>query len=78
LQFDARPWRLPAGTTGRGCKSLTEGKSMEIDPNKVWPSGLTLPEAEELHNHILEGTKIFGAISLFAHFLAFAFTPWLH
>ena len=37
---------------------------MEIDPNRVWPTGLTLAEAEELHRHVIEGTRIFGFIAL--------------
>jgi light-harvesting protein B-800-850 beta chain len=51
---------------------------MSDDATKVWPSGLTLPEAEELHKRILEGTRQFGALALLAHILAFAFSPWLH
>jgi light-harvesting protein B-800-850 beta chain len=48
------------------------------DPSRVWPTGLTLPEAEELHRHVIDGARIFFAIALFAHILAFAFSPWLH
>ena len=40
------------------------------DPNKVWPTGLTEPEAQELHRNIIQGTQIFGAIAAFAHLLA--------
>jgi len=50
---------------------------MPSDLNKVWPTGLTLPEAEELHKQIIDGTRIFGAISLIAHILAYIYTPWL-
>ena len=46
------------------------------DPNKVWPTGLTLPEAEELHKQIIDGTRIFFVISAVAHLLAYAYTPW--
>ena len=28
---------------------------MEIDPNRVWPTGLTLAESEDLHRHVIEG-----------------------
>lgn len=52
--------------------------TLEIDPAKVWPTGLTHPEAEELHRHLIEGTRIFGAMALVAHLLAFLWSPWLH
>ena len=51
---------------------------MTDDPNKVWPTGLTIGEAEEIHSHIVDGTRIYGAISIGAHFLAYIYTPWLH
>lgn len=50
---------------------------MEIDPEKVWPTGLTLPEAEELHRHLIDGTRVFGFIALLAHLLVAVSTPWL-
>lgn len=50
---------------------------MEYDPEKVWPTGLTLPEAEELHKHIIDGTRAFGFIALLAHLLVAVTTPWL-
>ncbi len=47
------------------------------DPEKVWLTGLTLPEAEELHSYIIDGTRVFGAISVLAHLLVAFSTPWL-
>jgi light-harvesting protein B-800-850 beta chain len=51
---------------------------MSGDADKVYSTGLTFAEAEELHKHLIEGTRSFGAIALLAHVLAFAFSPWLH
>ena len=45
---------------------------------KTYPSGLSIAEAEELHSHVINGTRMFGGIAVIAHFLAYALTPWLH
>ncbi len=50
--------------------------SEAVESERVFPTGLTLREAEEVHKHIIDGTRVFGVISLIAHLLAFAFTPW--
>ena len=47
------------------------------DPDKVWPTGLTLREAEEVHSSLIDGTRVFGVIALIAHSLVAVSTPWL-
>jgi light-harvesting protein B-800-850 beta chain len=44
---------------------------------KVWPTGLTLKEAEEVHSYLIDGTRVFGFIALLAHILVAVTTPWL-
>lgn len=55
---------------------LMEGKKMS-DADKVWPTGLTQREAEEVHSYLIDGTRVFGAIALLAHILVAVTTPWL-
>jgi light-harvesting protein B-800-850 beta chain len=50
---------------------------MADDTNKVWPTGLTIAESEEIQKHVIDGTRIFGAIAIAAHFLAYVYSPWL-
>jgi light-harvesting protein B-800-850 beta chain len=51
---------------------------MADDPNKVWPTGLTIRESEELHRQLIDGTRVFFVISLIAHILAYTYSPWMH
>jgi light-harvesting protein B-800-850 beta chain len=51
---------------------------MAGDKDKVWPTGLTLDEAEEVHRYMVDGTRVFGAVAVLAHMLAYIYTPWLH
>ena len=60
--FDTRPRRI---------------SQMADDYDKVWPTGLTLKEAEEVHSYLIDGTRVFGAIALIAHVLVAISTPWL-
>eukprot|EP01034_Spumella_vulgaris_P033912 gene33912-41830_t len=46
-------------------------------PHKVWPTGLTQAESEEIHRNLIQGTQIFGMIAAFAHLLAYIYSPWL-
>lgn len=45
---------------------------------RVYPSGLTEKEALEINEGLKWGTRIYGAIAVMAHVLAYILTPWLH
>jgi len=57
---------------------LVLGGAYMSDRDKVWPTGLTEAESEEIHRHLIQGTQIFGMIAAFAHLLAYIYSPWLH
>jgi len=47
------------------------------DQNKVWPTGLTEAESEEIHRHLIQGTQFLGLIAAVAHLLAYFYSTWL-
>jgi light-harvesting protein B-800-850 beta chain len=70
---------VSVASRGAGWEKRNERREglMSDDPDKVWPTGLTLKEAEEVHSYIIDGTRVFGAIALLAHVLVAVSTPWL-
>jgi light-harvesting protein B-800-850 beta chain len=68
--------RLQAGS-GRVTGVFLRSIDMS-DRDKVWPTGLTEAESEEIHRHLIQGTQLFGMIAAFAHLLAYIYSPWLH
>jgi light-harvesting protein B-800-850 beta chain len=54
--------------------SMSELKS---DPDKVWPTGFTEAESQEIHRNVIQGTQIFGFIAVLAHLFAYIYSPWL-
>jgi light-harvesting protein B-800-850 beta chain len=56
---------------------VEQGVITMSDANKVWPTGLTEDESQELHRNLIQGTQFFGMIAAFAHLLAYIYSPWL-
>lgn len=48
-----------------------------MSDDKVYPTGLTEKEAVEINEGLKWGTRIYAAIAVFAHILAYMLTPWL-
>jgi hypothetical protein len=53
------------------------GEGIIMADDKVYPTGLTEKEAIEINDGLKWGSRIYGAIAVFAHILAYMLTPWL-
>jgi len=51
---------------------------MSDDNEKIYPTGLTPKQAEEIQDGLMWGTRIYFGIAIFAHILAYLYSPWLH
>jgi light-harvesting protein B-800-850 beta chain len=54
------------------------GTKMADDSDMVYPTGLTPKQADEIQQGLMWGTRIYFGIALFAHLLAYIYSPWLH
>ncbi len=59
-------------------RKSVKGYAMADDSEKVYRTGLTAREAEEIQGGLMWGSRIFFGIAVFAHILAYMFSPWMH